>query len=653
VTDRVIRAVLTGSSAGAVKAFEETALAAESSARKVSGTTTEHASKAEGAFSSISGKLMNVGMGLAVGGLALGAVGDLVAKTMGEEQAAMAKLNTAMSDAGQKWTPALKDQFDKTRGSMTGLGFEGAQSADAIAKFVTAGVPATDAMKDMSTAADLARFKNISLGDATDTLTKASMGSVKALKDLGITSGPVVTKAKDLEAAQTTLAKAQDNLNTLQTSGHATHAQLAKAQDAVAAAQGNLTKKQGDYNQTAKHMNEIVGLAEPKIKGQAEAYSKTLPGALSVIKASLTDKLLVPLGEKVMPLFERLANWVSEHSSQISAVLGGAVIALGIAFDVLGKAMDVVNGIISWIVDHWHALMPLFAAILGGLIPVGIYFLLLGLDMLIAAADAVITAVALWLPLAPILLVGAAIGVLAYLFIAHFGEIKDIVLLVIHTISDVIMTGIHFITDHWQVFALALVTILTGGLGLLVYLVATHIGDIVGFFEDLPGRVLGALQGLGGALGKFFSGLPGSISGGLSQLGGFLIAGFKNAIDYAIINPLNTALDSIGALGGSIGPLSFHVRDAFGGGMPHIPALQFGGIITKPTLAMIAEAGRPEAVVPLDRLGPMGLGGGMTNVVINVYGGDPQAVVNALQQYMRSNGSVPITVRAASRLGAA
>jgi hypothetical protein len=40
-------------------------------------------------------------------------------------------------------------------------------------------------------------------------------------------------------------------------------------------------------------------------------------------------------------------------------------------------------------------------------------------------------------------------------------------------------------------------------------------------------------------------------------------------------------------------------------------------------------------------------------VVINVYGGDPQAVVNALQQYMRNNGSVPITVRAASRVGAA
>jgi ElaB/YqjD/DUF883 family membrane-anchored ribosome-binding protein len=69
-----------------------------------------------------------------------------------------------------------------------------------------------------------------------------------------------------------------------------------------------------------------------------------------------------------------------------------------------------------------------------------------------------------------------------------------------------------------------------------------------------------------------------------------------------------------------------------------IPALADGGIVTGPTLALIGEAG-PEAVVPLDRAGGMG-----TNVTINVNGGDPQAVVNALRRYMQVNGSVPIRV---------
>ena len=70
-----------------------------------------------------------------------------------------------------------------------------------------------------------------------------------------------------------------------------------------------------------------------------------------------------------------------------------------------------------------------------------------------------------------------------------------------------------------------------------------------------------------------------------------------------------------------------------------IPAMANGGIVTGPTLALIGEAG-PEAVIPLDRAG--GMGG--NNVTINVNGGDPQAVVDALRRYMQLNGSVPIRV---------
>jgi hypothetical protein len=67
-----------------------------------------------------------------------------------------------------------------------------------------------------------------------------------------------------------------------------------------------------------------------------------------------------------------------------------------------------------------------------------------------------------------------------------------------------------------------------------------------------------------------------------------------------------------------------------------------GGIVTSPTLAMIGERG-PEAVIPLT--GP-NAGGGMSGntVNINVNGGDPNAVVQALRTYMRQNGSVPIKI---------
>jgi hypothetical protein len=40
----------------------------------------------------------------------------------------------------------------------------------------------------------------------------------------------------------------------------------------------------------------------------------------------------------------------------------------------------------------------------------------------------------------------------------------------------------------------------------------------------------------------------------------------------------------------------------------------------------------------------MGQMGGTNNVTINVNGGDPQSVVNALRRYMQLNGTVPIRI---------
>jgi hypothetical protein len=79
--------------------------------------------------------------------------------------------------------------------------------------------------------------------------------------------------------------------------------------------------------------------------------------------------------------------------------------------------------------------------------------------------------------------------------------------------------------------------------------------------------------------------------------------------------------------------------------MPNIPRMADGGIVTRPTLAMIGEGGQSEAVIPLDRLGNMG--GGIT---INVTGGLAtsaeigESVVNALRAYSRSAGPLQLQV---------
>jgi hypothetical protein len=130
-------------------------------------------------------------------------------------------------------------------------------------------------------------------------------------------------------------------------------------------------------------------------------------------------------------------------------------------------------------------------------------------------------------------------------------------------------------------------------------------------------------------LGKaIFDGIGGAFKGVINAV----ISAMEKGLNFAI-KGLNTILDGIDKAAGPW--VNF-------GTIPDVklPRLAEGGITTGPTIAMIGEKG-PEAVIPLDRLGSMG--GGMT-LNVNVSSADPNAVVAALQQYIRDRGALPITV---------
>ena len=121
-----------------------------------------------------------------------------------------------------------------------------------------------------------------------------------------------------------------------------------------------------------------------------------------------------------------------------------------------------------------------------------------------------------------------------------------------------------------------------------------------------------------------------------------------NAMSRAFDMFGNSIMVVTGPLGVLIGGLRklVELKDSIGsfdiGGI-NIPGFAEGGIVTKPTLAMVGEKG-PEAIVPLGK----GLGGG--GVTVNVTGGLStsaeigQAVVNALRAYNRSAGPANIQV---------
>ena len=142
------------------------------------------------------------------------------------------------------------------------------------------------------------------------------------------------------------------------------------------------------------------------------------------------------------------------------------------------------------------------------------------------------------------------------------------------------------------------------------------------------------VDSIGKALAAAFTGTVDAIKTAVNAYMG-IYKGIFNAIAKAWNNTIGKLSFKIPGWVPGLGGKGFDV--------PNIPELADGGIVTRPTLALVGEAG-PEAVVPLNRTRGMGI----TNVTINVNGGDPNQVVEALKKYVRSNGTLPSAIKLAA-----
>ena len=120
---------------------------------------------------------------------------------------------------------------------------------------------------------------------------------------------------------------------------------------------------------------------------------------------------------------------------------------------------------------------------------------------------------------------------------------------------------------------------------------------------------------------KFWTGLVEDIGGAFLNIGDFLIDGMKAGIN-GIISLINSMFASINFSKTIDLPGLDPMTVGFDLTSWSIPALAKGGIVNKPTLAMIGEDG-PEAVVPLSQRnnpGGAGMGGGTYNITVNAGG---------------------------------
>ena len=196
------------------------------------------------------------------------------------------------------------------------------------------------------------------------------------------------------------------------------------------------------------------------------------------------------------------------------------------------------------------------------------------------------------------------------------GKGVDLLKGVFNSLWATVKTVFNWVAANWPL----LLAIITGPFGLALYAIYK--------FKD---SIIAVLLGIKTFAATIFDNIIGAYRTVMNGVLGLMESGINKAI-----SGLNAALNAVDAAAGPL--VNF-------GEIPNIsiPRLAEGGIVDKPggILAMIGEAG-PEAVIPLDRAG--GMGG--NNITINVQGADPNAVVAALQRYVRTSGPVPVNIRA-------
>jgi hypothetical protein len=215
--------------------------------------------------------------------------------------------------------------------------------------------------------------------------------------------------------------------------------------------------------------------------------------------------------------------------------------------------------------------------------------------IIIGIGVAIVAAIVIWKNWDKIILgLKKTLEVLKATFKTVFDFIKMIVSKVFTTITDLynsklgwllpagpLIKAILFLKDNWD-------EIWTG----IQTKFKTVTDALVGTFRSVKGTILGIWDGM-------VSGIKGAINSVIGSINGFI-----RSINSIKIRVPGVDIPLVGRVGGfSVGMPN----------IPEIPTLAKGGIVNRPTLAMLGESG-PEAVVPLGR----GRGAGMTiNLVIN------------------------------------
>lgn len=595
----------------------------------------------------IGGKLVDFGKKAALGFAALGAGAIVIGKQLVDSASDLAEVtakNDVIFGSASESVKKFAESAAKNLGQSQTAALEAASTFGVFGKAAGLTGPelATFSTDLVALASDMASFGNTSPEEAAQALGAALRGESEPIRKYGVMLDDAALKA---EALAMGIYSGKGPLTT---------------QQKVLAAQAAIFKQtsdaQGDFARTSDgvaNQQRIMAAQFENVK--AKLGTALLPAFASAI-GFITDKVF-PAFDSIGTVFEKegLSGVIDKIKDKLPAVKEALSGYASAAFE--------------WIKDAYP---PALKALLGFVYDIGQFLLKTGLPFIAKKLGEGASALWEWIKKAapPALQrLGELIGDLANYILneglpklvdkliqlgnAFVAWIQPMIQPMLAKLGDLLLTILNWIVTEGVPKigkqAVKLGVALLGFVAQLLPDVLVGLGKfIVDLVAKLPGLFVSLVKtfvSLGADLG---SGLIGALIEALKGLGS-AAGGIGKSFANGIIDFINTnIIDKINGL------LQFKI-DPPGPGptftvdppdIPHIPKLGKGGFVNSPTLALIGESG-PEMVIPLNRAGRMGFGGGMGNTInIYVQGADPQAVVKALQQYNRTAGPIPVNTRA-------
>lgn len=357
---------------------------------------------------------------------------------------------------------------------------------------------------------------------------------------------------------------------------------------------GALTKAEAEHaaalaksGKTEEARAAIMAAVEKQVSGSAE---KNVTGTqkMEVAYADMMETLgtsLLPLMNDLVAIVQNLTKWMSDHAD-IVRVVAFVVGGLATAIIVLkGVFMAVEIATQAWAAAQWLLNAAMSAN------PIGII----------------------------IVVIAALVAAIIYAW-NNFDWFRNGVMAVWKAVKagfeglvTVIKNVIGWVSQNWPL----ILAIITGPMGLAVKWIVENWQTVVDFFSSI-----------GTTIGKALGGLVDIITRPWKAGINFVLGLVNKLID--VWNGIEFTLPSIDAFGKTIGGFTIGTPD-----LGHIPQLADGGVVkarSGGTLALLGEAGRDEAVIPLNKAGQFG-----SNTTVNVYlaagaTGDPAAIKAAVTE---------------------